>query len=60
MSRTNRRGRTREAGQAYLEYVLVVLLVVVVLTAGRDSVIAQLLAAIKSFYAAYSYALSMP
>jgi len=40
--------------------VLVVLLVVVVLTAGRDSVIAQLLAAIKSFYAAYSYALSMP
>jgi Flp pilus assembly pilin Flp len=50
----------RQAGQAYTEYVLIVLLIVVVLIAGDNSVIAQLLAAFKSFYNAYSYTLSMP
>jgi len=40
--------------------VVIVLLVVVVLIAGRSSVMAQLLAAFKSFYGAYSYALSLP
>lgn len=65
MSRTNkppraRHARRRESGQAYVEYVVIVLLVVVVLIGGDNSVISQLLAAIKSFYSAYSYALSMP
>jgi hypothetical protein len=51
----------RQAGQAYVEYVVVVLLVVLVLTVGgKDSPIAQLLAAFQSFYSAYSYTLSMP
>lgn len=53
--------RGRQAGQAYTEYVVVVLLVVLVLTVGgSDSVMSQLLAAFRSFYAAYSYTLSMP
>lgn len=56
-----RRGlRNRESGQAYIEYVLIVLIIVVALIGGDHSVMAQLLAAFKSFYAAYSYALSMP
>ncbi|CAG9248024.1 hypothetical protein [Paraburkholderia unamae] len=70
MSLTNKAGkgrgvrrrapRAREAGQAYVEYVLIVLLIVVALIGGDHSVMAQLLAAFKSFYSAYSYALSMP
>ncbi|WP_395064394.1 hypothetical protein [Paraburkholderia silvatlantica] len=70
MSLTNKAGkgravrgrapRSREAGQAYVEYVLIVLLIVVALIGGDHSVMAQLLAAFKSFYSAYSYALSMP
>jgi Flp pilus assembly pilin Flp len=68
MSRTSKAGKrsrgraphTRESGQAYVEYVLIVLLIVVALIGGDHSVMAQLLAAFKSFYAAYSYALSMP
>ncbi|MFT4065076.1 hypothetical protein [Paraburkholderia sp.] len=52
--------RGRQTGQAYAEYIVIVLLVVVVLIAGDNSVIAQLLAAFKSFYHAYSYTLSMP
>ncbi|SEA03821.1 hypothetical protein [Paraburkholderia sartisoli] len=52
--------RSRQRGQAYAEYIVIVLLVVVVLIAGDNSVIAQLLAAFKSFYHAYSYSLSMP
>jgi Flp pilus assembly pilin Flp len=52
--------QARQTGQAYTEYVVIVLLVVVVLIAGDNSVIAQLLAAFKSFYQAYSYTLSMP
>jgi|GEM_PF-956391 len=52
--------RVRQTGQAYTEYVVIVLLIVVVLIAGDNSVIAQLLAAFKSFYQAYSYTLSMP
>jgi Flp pilus assembly pilin Flp len=57
-----RRARDLRAqrGQAYAEYVVIVLLVVIVLIAGNGSVMTQLLNAFKSFYAAYSYSLSMP
>jgi Flp pilus assembly pilin Flp len=58
--RVRRPPRSRTAGQAYVEYVLIVLLIVVALIGGDHSVMAQLLAAFKSFYSAYSYALSMP
>lgn len=68
MSSTNDRGipprvasRRRQAGQAYTEYVLVALLIVLVLTVGgENSLMAQLLAAFRSFYESYSYTLSMP
>ena len=58
--RARRAGLKSQRGQAYVEYVVVVLLVVVMLLGGNGSVMTQLLAAFKSFYSAFSYALSLP
>ncbi|PFH21006.1 MULTISPECIES: hypothetical protein [Burkholderia] len=57
---TDPKRRGRQRGQAYTEYVVIVLLVVVVLLAGDGSVITMLLHAFKSFYSAFSFALSLP
>lgn len=49
-----------QGGQAIVEYVVIVLLVVLALALSDGSAISQLLAAIRSSYAAFSYALSLP
>lgn len=54
-------GRRRQRGQAMTEYAVVVALCVVVLVIATldPSPLAELLAAIKRFFAAYSYAISV-
>ncbi|MEZ0600644.1 hypothetical protein ACAX43_00555 [Paraburkholderia sp. IW21] len=51
----------RQRGQAYVEYVLVTLLIAIVLISGSDTPpITALVAAFKSYFGAYSFTLSLP
>lgn len=55
------RGSHRQRGQAYVEYVLVTLLVAILLISGSDTPpITALAAAFKSYFGAYSFTLSLP
>ena len=56
------RSRQRmQRGQAAVEYLVVMAVIVSALVAGGDgSVVSQLAAAFKSLYRAYSFALSLP
>jgi Flp pilus assembly pilin Flp len=48
-------------GQAYAEYVVILVVVILLLiTGGDNSPINQLIAAFKSFYQSYSYAIAVP
>ncbi|WP_191002151.1 MULTISPECIES: hypothetical protein [Cupriavidus] len=50
-----------QAGQAYAEYVVMLVVVILLLIVGGDnSVINQLLAAFRTFYQSYSYAIAVP
>jgi Flp pilus assembly pilin Flp len=55
------RHNKQEVGQAMVEYIVVTLMVVVVLllASGEGAVLTQLNDAIKSFFRAYSYAMSI-
>jgi Flp pilus assembly pilin Flp len=51
----------RQRGQAYIEYFVVAGLIIAGLVVGGDtSVMNALVVALKSFFGAYSYALSLP
>ncbi|HEY3598003.1 MAG TPA: hypothetical protein VGL08_10900 [Paraburkholderia sp.] len=53
--------RRRERGQASAEYLVVTFVVVVALLGAADiPAVSQLIAAFKSFFSAYSFALSLP
>lgn len=53
--------RTSMQGQAYAEYVVILVAVILLLiTGGDNSPINQLIAAFKSFYQSYSYAIAVP
>ncbi|MCO5396867.1 hypothetical protein [Ralstonia soli] len=74
MKASNRLGRRRQhatrittaarasmRGQAYAEYVVILVVVILLLiTGGDNSPINQLIAAFKSFYQSYSYAIAVP
>jgi len=48
-------------GQAYAEYVVILVVVILLLIAeGDNSAMNQLIAAFKSFYQSYSYAIAVP
>ncbi|CAJ0790955.1 hypothetical protein LMG7141_02441 [Ralstonia condita] len=48
-------------GQVYAEYVVILVVVILLLITGGDSSpINQLIAAFKSFYQSYSYAIAVP
>jgi hypothetical protein len=49
---------SRQSGQSSIEYILVLSLAVVALTAGSDPPIAKLAGAIRDYFGHYSYAMS--
>lgn len=53
--------RASTRGQVYAEYVVILVVVILLLITGGDSSpINQLIAAFKSFYQSYSYAIAVP
>ncbi|WP_157683067.1 hypothetical protein [Burkholderia ubonensis] len=58
---TTAAARASMRGQAYAEYVVILVVVILLLiTGGDNSPINQLIAAFKSFYQSYSYAIAVP
>ncbi len=51
--------RRRSAGQAMIEYLVVLMVGVIVLVTGNDPPIQKLATAIKEYYTDYSYAISI-
>jgi hypothetical protein len=52
------RATSTQSGQSSIEYILVLALAVVVLTAGNDPPLAKLAAAVRDYFGHYSYAMS--
>jgi hypothetical protein len=53
--------RFRQLGQAYAEYIVILVAVILVLiVGGENSVINLLLTAFRDFYRSYSYAIALP
>ena len=62
MSAAGKRARAEARGQAAIEYIVILALVTLVLVAiaAEPKAIDEVIAAVKSFFKAYSYALSIP